>query len=665
MSSMMSKKLTLRCLSSTALLALAFPATCFAQSAPVAQATSAAIPIRSDTAIGSAISQWSYLRETETAPFSSYATFLLGNPGWPGETAMRKNAEKMIRPDGESAQAVAAFFGKLPPQTATAGLRYAEALSAMGRTADAMVAAKNAWILGSLTPEDETRFMSRFASVLSAGEHDARMDRLLWSRSTITAARQIAWASGPKRNLFDARLALLTKAPDAGAKVAKLSDAERNDPGYIADRAWWLRNTGQAIAVRGFLATPRTLSKPPLMADTWLEMLERNAEDAARDGQWQIAYSIARLAAQTYAPGTAVKDRPLSERDSYTDVVFLGGNAALAKLGRPTDAVAMFDLYANAAKSGQTRAKGLYWAGRAAESARDQVMARQYLEQAAQYFDFFYGQLAIERLGRPITNPSQPRTVEISGEERTSFNNRGLVRALVYLGQSGRWEDQSLFVRTLSNAVKSDSEHVLATELADRVKRPDLAVMVGRNARAFGFTDYVSSSFPQIQVPSEHNASWTMIHAISRQESQFDRLATSRVGARGLMQLMPGTARETAPRAGLSYSYSSLGDPQYNIALGSTYFGQLMSQFGGNYVLSVAAYNAGPGNVRKWLAANGDPRNGTDVMTWIDAIPLSETRNYVQRVLENAVVYDMLNPAHATVRTRTPLSTYLGKALPG
>jgi soluble lytic murein transglycosylase len=670
MSSIMSKKLHNQLISTTLLAPLMMATACNAQSAaPAAQAATsaatsmAAIPSRGDT-VASAVSTWSTLRQSETMPFASYANFMLNNPGWPGEAALRKNAEKMLRADGESTNTVITFFNKFAPQTATAGLRYAEALAALGRNDEARTAARQAWTAGALTPEDETRFMSRFASTVSVAEHDMRMDKLLWTRSTTTAARQIAWVSDTKRTLFAARLALLMKAPDAGAKAAALSAEDRNDPGYVADRAYWLRNTGQAIAVRNLLASPRTLNKPPLQPDAWLEMLERNAEDAARDGQWQIAYNIARQVDDTYAPGTSVKDRPLSERDSYTDLVFLGGNAALNKLGRPADAVSMFQRYANAAKSAQTRSKGLYWAGRAAEAAR-QASANGFYEQAAQYFDSFHGQLATERMGRSIVNLTQPREVPISAAERQSFNDRSLIRALVYLGQTGRWEDQTLFVRTLSNSVKTDAEHVLATELADRVKRLDLAVMVGRNARAAGFTDYLVSAFPQIQVPSDHTSRWTMIHAISRQESQFDRLATSRVGARGLMQLMPGTARETAPRAGLSYSYNSLGDPQYNIALGSTYFGQLMNQFGGNYVLAVAAYNAGPGNVRKWLNANGDPRNGTDVMTWIEAIPLSETRNYVQRVLENAVVYDMLNPARANIRSKAPLSSYLGKSRPG
>jgi soluble lytic murein transglycosylase len=155
-----------------------------------------------------------------------------------------------------------------------------------------------------------------------------------------------------------------------------------------------------------------------------------------------------------------------------------------------------------------------------------------------------------------------------------------------------------------------------------------------------------------------------MIHAIARQESQFDRKIVSRAGARGLMQLMPGTARETAGFIGIGYSPSMLDDPQYNIQLGSWYFGRLMDRYQGSYPLAVAAYNAGPGNVNKWLAANGDPRATGDILGWIEAIPLSETRGYVQRVLENAVVYDLLNPKGGQPR-RNPLSTYLGKRTPG
>ena len=168
-------------------------------------------------------------------------------------------------------------------------------------------------------------------------------------------------------------------------------------------------------------------------------------------------------------------------------------------------------------------------------------------------------------------------------------------------------------------------------------------------------------------VPADARDSWTIVHAIARQESQFDRAALSHAGARGLMQLMPGTARDTSAKIGVRYDPDGLTtDTQYNIRLGSWLFGRLMDRYGGNYMLSVAAYNAGPGNVNRWIAANGDPRlPGTDVLRWIESIPFSETKNYVQRVLENAVVYDLIDPANARVASRTPLSMYLGKRTPG
>jgi soluble lytic murein transglycosylase len=670
MSSMISKTI-LRFAASTVLMAPIVAATaCHAQSvAPTVSTTVPALPRLSPPpfsgSISGAISDWDMLRRSDNMPFASYARFLISYPGWPGESVMRKNAENMLRADGEAASTVVAFFQKFPPMTATAGLRYAEALNAIGRHEEAASAARTAWRGGALTPDDETRFMGSFGKLLTPDDHDWRMDKLLWSRSTAAAARHIAYVSPARRELFAARLALLTKAPNAAQLAAAVSGTNRAHPGFIADYAWWMRSTGQTGAAQSLLSRPQQLIAPPSSPLTWLDMRLASAKSAADAGGWQMAYAIARQADDAYPVGTNVREQSFKERDVYTDLVWLAGTTALNKIGRPADAQFMFERYAAAAKSPQTQAKGLYYAGRAAEAASKRAEATVLYERAGQFFDQFHGQLALERLGRkPQVGPTT-RKIEISSAERQSFNDRTVVRALVALGQQGKWQDQSEFIRTLSNAIQSDADHVLATELGDRIGRPDLKVLAGRSARNNGLSDYVVSAFPQITVPQDHASSWTMIHAISRQESQFDRQATSRVGARGLMQLMPGTARETAPRAGLSYSYESLTDPQYNVALGSTYFGQLMTQYGGSYVLAVAAYNAGPGNVNKWLRNNGDPRGGVDVLTWIDNIPLSETRNYVQRVLENAVVYDMLNPVRANVRTNTPLSTYLGKRYPG
>jgi soluble lytic murein transglycosylase len=626
----------------------------------------ASTPYRATDPVSSALSQWSALRQTETLPFSSYSTFMIAHPGWPGEAAMRKVAERALKPEIDAPGNVITFFRKFPPQSASAALRFAEALARTGAGDEAKSVARSAWLAGPLTTDDESRFLIRFGSVPTANDQDDRMERLLWGRSTTAATRQLMQTSPANRGLFDTRLAMLTRAPDAAAKVGMTDARGRSDPGYIIDRASWMRGTSQIQGVRSYLSGSRTLSKLPLDPETWFETLYVNAKDAANDGQWLVAYNIARQVDDAYSPDTVVRDRSFGERDAYTNLTWLAGSAALNKLGRPADAIGLFERYANAAKSGQTQAKGLYWAGRAAQAAGRATDATAYYERAARFYDQFHGQLASERLGRAVKPPIMVSVpLEISAEARSAFNQREIVRAATQLGQLGNWTDQTQFVRTIASQAKSDVDHMLAVELAQRINRPDLGVLVGRNAYVNGLAEFVKSGFPQISVPNDYLGSWTMIHAISRQESNFDRQAVSRVGARGLMQLMPGTARETAPRAGLSYNPASLTDPSYNVSLGSTYFGQLMTQYGGNYVLSVAAYNAGPGNVNKWLRANGDPRNGVDVISWIESIPLSETRSYVQRVLENAVVYDLLNPARANVKGRNPLSTYLGKSQPG
>ena len=404
----------------------------------------------------------------------------------------------------------------------------------------------------------------------------------------------------------------------------------------------------------------------PFDSEAWLDGLLTIARAAANDNQWTFVYDIASKADAAYPPGTSVRDRSLSERDDYTSLAWLAGIAALKKLARPSDAMAMFDRYAKAAQNPQTQSKGQYWAGRAAQAAGNKVTADTFYLQAAQQVDQFYGQLAAERLGRPLTIPPEPVAIPIPPELRTAFESREIVRAAKLLGAMGQWQDQTQFIRVIAQTAKSDTDHILAGELARAMGRPDLGVMVSRFARNNGTRDPVRIGFPQVAVPGPVENRWVMIHAISRQESQFDRQAVSHAGARGLMQLMPGTAQETANRVGLAYDYGRLtGDPGYNIMLGSTYFGRMLDFFGGNHVLAIAAYNAGPGNVNRWIAANGDPRMpGVDVVDWIEAIPLSETRGYVQRVLENAVVYDLLNPERTKVAAKkTGLAAYLGQSV--
>jgi soluble lytic murein transglycosylase len=246
--------------------------------------------------------------------------------------------------------------------------------------------------------------------------------------------------------------------------------------------------------------------------------------------------------------------------------------------------------------------------------------------------------------------------------ERAAFYRRDVVAAARLLGQQGRWDDQSLFIRSLSEQATTPGDRALTIELAHQIGRPDLAVWLARNGRNAGAPFYVRAAYPEVRIPAAQTHLWSLAHGIIRQESSFDRAAVSHAGARGMMQLMTPTARQVAGKLSVPYEMGRLTrDPDYNIMLGSSYFAQLMDQWGGYAPLAIASYNAGTGNVRKWVAANGDPRMpGVDIVRWIEDIPFLETRGYVQRVLENAVVYDTINPATRTAPTLR-LSYYLGK----
>jgi soluble lytic murein transglycosylase len=617
-----------------------------------------------DGGITATIAQWKAVQQTDALPFDMYANFLLVHPGWPGEAANRRAAERQAG-TGSPAN-VAAFFRRYPPTTATGNIAYARALIATGGVGDANAAVRKAWRQGVLSPSEESYVLATFPGVLTSDDQDARMDALLWAGATGIAQRQLGFTSPAKRPVFEARLALKTNAANAADVAMNGAGLYANDPGFIADRATWLRNNNAGPTAREWLARPRVLTSRPGNVEEWYEVLLTHAKGAAADRQWQTAYDIARQVDDAYPVGTDVAAQPYGERDDYTSLVWLGGRVALDQLGRPADAMTLFDRYARGSRSPVVRSRGYYWAGRAAERAGRAPDATAYFEQAAGYRDQFYGQLATERLGRPLTAPPAMGTVAVDPTVRAAFASREIVRAAHFAGPIGDRPDQTAFIRQIAADAKTDTDHILAAELSRTLNRPDLAVMVGRSALANGLSDYSAAGFPTVAVPAGFDNNWTMIHAISRQESQFDRAAVSHAGARGLMQLMPGTAREQSGKIGLAYSMDALtNDPTMSIMLGSSYFQRIYNQFG-SYPLAIAAYNAGAGNVNKWLALNGDPRSGSvDMVNWIEAIPYQETRNYVQRVLENAVVYDLMNPARATSRGQARMSWYLGKSRPG
>ena len=618
-----------------------------------------------DMPIIAVVDEWKRLQQSDGFGFSAYARFIEAHPGWPGEARMRRLAEKSIDPLSYSPSAVVTFFRQYPPQTATGHARKALALSAMGRNEEARDAARQAWRNGAMSANDETWLLTNYASALAPEDHAAHADAALWMRNPTSAERALPFMTGGARSIADARIAMQRRSADAAAKMQDAQTVGKGHAGYIADKAMWLRDTGNSLLARNILANREPLTQRSPDAEEWYEVLLTNARAAANDGQWSTAYQIASKVDDAYLPGTDVSAQSLGERDDYTSLAWLAGTVAYYQLGRPADAVGMFERYASGARSPQTISKGHYWAGRAALAAGDRTQADQYFALAAAYPDQFYGQLALERLKLPFMAPMQSAdATAVTDEQRKAFASQSLVRAAKALGAAGRWQDQSFMLRAIAANTSTDIERALAHELARSLNRPDLSVMVARKARPDSSAAYELANFPTLSVPGDHQSNWTMIHAITRQESQFDKAIVSHAGARGLMQLMPGTAREQSGKIGLAYRYDALtSDTDYNIQLGSGYFQRMLSYYGGSYPLAVAAYNAGPGNVNKWIRANGDPRlAGGDILRWIEEIPIYETKNYVQRVLENAVVYDALSAQReGKAMFSRPLSRYLGK----
>jgi len=450
------------------------------------------------------------------------------------------------------------------------------------------------------------------------------------------------------------------RGTDSTAGIALLDPATLSDPGYLYTRARKLYQSGQGYAAAGLLAARPALSQPPLDARKWINLQLAVARDASTADAVRIAEHID----DALPPGTQIPRLIFPIRDDYTSLMWLAGTSAQWVLHDPARAAPLFARYAQAARTPQTRAKGFYWAGRAMALAGRSAEATQWFEQAAIYPDQYYGMLALERLGRPLPPLGDPPHPQPTPQQRAAFYAQPLTQAVREVARASDWQTAVRFFRAISDRAETESDYVLVAELARSLGRRDLGVILGQAATNDRLSTFRSVSFPLI--PNPIGTDWTIVHAISRQESQFSPEAVSHSGARGLMQLMPGTAQGQARKLGLPYEFAALThDPLYNINLGDSLFAHLMDVYGGSYPLAIAAYNAGPGNVNKWLRDLGDPRQNGDWIDWIERIPFTETRGYVAHVLENAVVYEALYPDHARYKGANPLSHYLGKRTPG
>ena len=612
--------------------------------------------------VGYALNDWRTLRQSSGYRFSDYARFLIPNPGWPDNAKLRRWAEKAMQP-GEAPATVIAFFASEKPTSGNGFARYSDALARSGRAAEALDAARNAWASDDLPANDEQSIWARYGRSFTTADHDRRVDSLLFAKKADDAARFITLASPQRQAAFGARIAMQRNSADADTRYGGVIGTVTQDAGLMMDRARYLRANNYGGSARQLAARAHSFVYRPADPERFMEMQLLLAREASEARDWSTAYNIARQVDDVLPAGAIVPDQSLGVRDDYTSLAWLAGTVALDRLNQPSNALAMFSRYGRAGRSLQVQSKGSYWAGRAALAAGQALTANSYFQSAAAHPEMFYGQLALERLGRTVPAPPQAMPQLVAAAQRAGFNSRGLVQATRLLGQQNRPTEQALFIRALAESFTNDSDRTLAIELGDQLRRPDLAVWTARSARIKGSAFYVRQAYPMLPA-SLSSRLWPLAHGIARQESSFDPYAISHAGARGMMQLMPGTAREQAGKLGLGYDGSRLlSDPNYNVSLGAAYLQRMLNIWDGNVPLAAASYNAGSGNAGKWVRYYGDPRGRVDVLKWIEAIPFSETKSYVQRVVENVVVYDAINARGQ--QSAFHVSKYLGKSRPG
>ena len=573
---------------------------------------------------------WYYFYARDPAVSLSDAdAYFDAQPDWPMATTIQRHVEDRI-PDNAPADQVLAFFDGRVPVSGKGKIKLARAELAKGNEEAANFLIKDAWINDGFTVQDERKFLAQYGSRLTQADHAARVDRLLWRRQVTNARRVFSRLNASDRRKAQARAGLLLGANSGRTAYYNLPAKERADAGVTHAAIRYFRRAGEEPRA---IAVARTAPTDPVVARNGAVLWDETQllmRWALKEKQYADAYAMA--AGHGLAPGST----------DFSEAEFDAGWIALRYLGEPERAEKHFAALTASVKAPISLARGYYWLGRAAEARGAPEIAKSRYAQAAEHRYTFYGQMAAEKVGGEALTRQFQTTPPASPEDKALFGARPLTAALRILTDLKDDRTFLTFAYALDDQLETPGEYLELADLAARRGATHATVRAGKVAvRRNAFAPEVA--YPLIFVPDEASkfAPQEIILGLSRQESEFNPRAYSRAGARGLMQLIPSTAQITARKEGLRYSRSALlDDPIYNMTIGSAHLSHLFQRFNGSYIMTLAAYNAGPHRVTQWVERYGDPRNSTvDPIDWVENIPFSETRNYVQRVLENTQVY--------------------------
>lgn len=588
--------------------------------------------------------EWLYLQEPESgATFDQISDFIDHNPDWPLEVRLVRQAEATLADDA-APELTFDWFARHPPMNGEGRLKLAQALIASGRGDEAQRWLEEAWLTGSFSARRERDILRRHGPRLTPALHDRRLDKMLWAGSSGAARRALKRVGSDQAALGLARLTLMVRSWNVDNIVARVPAQLKQHPGLVYERVRWRRKKGLHESAEELLhtapQTPAALVRP----DKWWFERRYQARRALNAGRVGDAYELARGhglmdEADWLAEGDLAAGRSVTERARISEAEWLAGWIALTRLNQPDIAYRHFVRVYAVVRYPVSIARAAYWAGRAARGQNTEPAAAEWFEIAARHGTTFYGQLAATEIGAPSTVPDVAAT-ELSAAEKQAFEGRELARVIGALTELGEHRRTRNFALAIYAAAPETKDRLLLANYLRSVGRPDIAVQIARAAARDGELLW-SEAYPTLDGAIEINGERPLIHALVRQESGFYVGAKSSAGALGLMQLMPYTALQVAKRMKLAYSKDRLTvDGAYNASIGSNYLGTMLRKYGGSYILALAAYNAGPSAVDRWLRNYGDPRAAEiDPVNWIETIPYRETRDYVQRVIEATPIY--------------------------
>ena len=575
--------------------------------------------------------KWRHLLTTgNQASFYEYMAFIKNKEHYPRISRIRYLAEHKLSTDRISPKKIINWFGGNEPLSGYGKLILGESFILTGDTEKGISLIKDGWITADLNRANMKFFRKRYKKYLNADDYIKRADYLAWEGKSWDLKRMLRYLPKDYELLYTARQILMSKSYGVDNAIKNVPTKLKNDAGLNYDRLKWRRKRGRVDDSLKIIFKIRNDKEYLVRPDKWWTERAIMARALIYKKKYEIAYKVS-------------SKHSLDKGSEFAEAEWMSGWIALSFLDDPILAIDHFNNFYQNVSYPISLSRGAYWLARSYEKIGDKEKSKEWYEEATKFLSTYYGQLAFLKI-KPDEKFELREQAKVVDSYRKYFYEKELVKIIHLLDELNKDKYTKNILKHMANENVGSGSEILAAELASNISRYDFAIQISKLA-SYQKRFHNDFNYPIISTPNYVNGrkipETAFILSLIRQESEFDMTANSHAGAQGLMQLMPYTAKLVSKQAKLPYSKSRLtSDPEYNINLGSHYIAGLILQYDGAYPFATAAYNAGPKRVKYWKKINKNPqKNQVDFVDWVELIKFKETRNYVQRVMENYNVY--------------------------